>query len=269
MAENMDAMLRNLGLTEYEIKAWLTLIRNGNLTAEKISELGSIPLPRVYDTITELQRKGFVLVTKTRPKIFKSLSPDTALKHFLELREKEYDKKIDDMKKDSEKIVKSLVKIQSTVKPSEPSQTNMWFIEKKENIARFIEDQEKMAKKTICTFSGDLSWLDDAGDVVKKAIKKGIKIRILMHKPKTKTIKNRINRARKIGAQVKVGYNGLLRGQLIDDKVAFLETKYTKKGINVPEDKPKGARYEVLILDNLCLIDAIKQYFDFWWKKLH
>lgn len=267
MVENVESILRNLGLTEYEIKAWLTLIRNGNLTAERISELGSIPLPRVYDTITELQKKGFVLVTKTRPKVFKSLTPEISLKHFLEFKENEFKKKMDEMKKDADSISKHVSKIQPKT-PEVSHATNMWFIEKKENITRFIEDQEKMAKKTMLSFSGDLSWVDGAEGVLKKAIKRGVVIKILMHKPQSQIIEKRIEKARKIGIHVKIGYDGLLRGQLVDDKTAYLETRYTKKGINVPEDNPEGAKYEVIILDNPCLIDAIRQYFEFWWKKL-
>ncbi len=71
--EKAKAMLKNLGLTEYEAKAYVTLVKFGTLTAEKISEMGKIPLPRVYDTIAELHKKGFVLVGNTRPKKFKAV----------------------------------------------------------------------------------------------------------------------------------------------------------------------------------------------------
>jgi len=70
--EKIEELLRDFGLTEYEIKAFVTLLKLKVATAEQISEVGNIPLPRVYDTLSELKNKGFVLISKTRPKRFKS-----------------------------------------------------------------------------------------------------------------------------------------------------------------------------------------------------
>ncbi len=266
--ESVQALLRNMGLTEYEIKAWMTLIRNGSLTAEKISELGSIPLPRVYDTITELQKKGFVLVTKTRPKVFKSLAPETALRQFFEIKERECLMRLENMKKSRDEIIKTVSKIQS-VKPDTTGPGHMWFTEKKENIARLLEDQVRIGKKVICTFSGDLSWLDDSEYVLREAVKKGLKVKILVNNyKKSKAVKKRIAKAKRIGVQVKSGYRGLLRGQMIDKRLAYLEINYNILSPNSHKEKLDKGKYEVVILDAPCIVDALNQYFEFWWKKL-
>jgi len=80
--EDEAILLKEMGLTEYETKSYLTLLKLGIATAEQISEAASIPLPRVYDTLVELQKKGFVLISKGRPKKFKPNPPKKALKNF-------------------------------------------------------------------------------------------------------------------------------------------------------------------------------------------
>ncbi len=81
----IEAMFKHLGLTRYESKALLTLIGNGKCTADRVTSLAGIPLPRVYDTMNSLARRGFVSVSKTRPEVFRAIDP----KRLFEILEEE------------------------------------------------------------------------------------------------------------------------------------------------------------------------------------
>jgi len=56
--------LGRLGLTTYEAKAYLALIRRGSSTAAEVARLASVPRQRIYDVLATLVQKG---LAATRP----------------------------------------------------------------------------------------------------------------------------------------------------------------------------------------------------------
>ena len=79
-AEELMLKLRNLGLTPYEAKAYLVLLRNKVMTSTQISKEAHIPQPRVYDVLKSLEDKGLVIVSEGRPKLYRVEEPRKALK---------------------------------------------------------------------------------------------------------------------------------------------------------------------------------------------
>lgn len=265
-----EAQLKSLGLTEYEVKAYVTLLQHGTLTAERISELGSIPLPRVYDTIAELQKKGFVLISKSRPKVFKPVAAKKALENYLELQRQQTEHRLANLKDSVASAVTALNKMPTTPGSSDVSGT--WSIEKRSNILRMLSDEAMDAKKEMLVFSGDLSWIGDVTSAFRSAIKRGVKIKILMHRGNSPTVLANMRTAKKLGCQVRLGFTGMLRGQIIDNRSLHIATKFSDSGaVNLLEEGHPGStdsRYEMIMFDNPALIDAFKQYFEFWWAKL-
>jgi sugar-specific transcriptional regulator TrmB len=75
----VDKSLREIGLTEYESLAYLALVKSGELTAGKVSELTSIPYSKVYSVLDSLDRKGWIEVKGGRPRLYYPKSPVEAL----------------------------------------------------------------------------------------------------------------------------------------------------------------------------------------------
>ncbi|MBU3896525.1 MAG: hypothetical protein KJ697_01155 [Nanoarchaeota archaeon] len=269
--EEFIATLKSFGMTEYEARAYLTLLRLDVCTAEDVSEAGSIPLPRVYDTITELQKKGFVLVTKSRPKKFKAVEIDKALNNFIDATKKEFDSSLTEMRD----RVKSSVKILSGVEKVKVREEKheIWSTDKRRNVTKVLEEQKSEAKKEILIFSGDMSWLTEHMVIIKNVLKKGVSIRAIMFTPRTKQMAENIETARKIGIKIKLGYDRPLRGHVIDGKIASIAVKTTSKGnyntphTGVPSAEPQS-RYELMIFTNPVLVESFKDNFENWWKKL-
>jgi sugar-specific transcriptional regulator TrmB len=70
--------VRNLGtfsLSEYEIRAYISLVLNGYGSAETIAKTACIPRTSAYKVLQSLSGKGFAYTTKGRPTIFKPESP--------------------------------------------------------------------------------------------------------------------------------------------------------------------------------------------------
>src|SRR5512136_630980 len=72
--------LRNIGLNQYEARAYHALTAFGSSTAGELSEVADLPRPRVYDVLRGLQDKGFVVLKPGRPVKYASLPLIEALK---------------------------------------------------------------------------------------------------------------------------------------------------------------------------------------------
>lgn len=71
-----EEALRKFGLTDREIKIYLTLLESGQSLASKISEKTGIPRTLVYDILENLLNKGIVsYVIKSNKKYFSAVGP--------------------------------------------------------------------------------------------------------------------------------------------------------------------------------------------------
>ena len=271
--EKIESLLREFGLTEYEIRAFLTLLKLKIATADQISEIGSIPLPRVYDTLTELKNKGFVLISKTRPKKFKLVSPEKAFNNLIRTKRENFEERVIGLEKNIKDVNKILSEVQTIETPKEELFT-IWSTDKRKNIMKNMQDLGENATKEILIFSGDFSWLSEIAPNLRKAVRRGVKIKAVVFNPlDSKEIQKNIKLAEKIGISVKKGYTGMLRGQIIDGKSAYVAVKTSNKGINLIEEGKPGAegenKYELVVFNDSSLVSALKENFDFWWNKLH
>ena len=79
ISEEARRVLREAGLTDYESRAYLSLLKRGVMTASEVSEHGSIPYSKVYETLNSLEKKGWVEAKRARPSRYYPKSPSEAL----------------------------------------------------------------------------------------------------------------------------------------------------------------------------------------------
>jgi len=79
--DNVKESLRAIGLTDYEISIYLTLISKGPMDARELSESSGVPYSRIYNILTQLEKeKMFILREEnTRPSTYFAKSPDEVL----------------------------------------------------------------------------------------------------------------------------------------------------------------------------------------------
>ncbi len=75
VSENTLKALKELGLTEYEIQAYATMIDGGTMAASDISSKSGVPFSRVYDVLGRLEEKGFIQIQRGRPTTYTPKSP--------------------------------------------------------------------------------------------------------------------------------------------------------------------------------------------------
>jgi len=78
-SQDARRVLRELGLTDYETRAFLALLERGVLTASQVSENAEVPYSKVYETLTSLERKGWIETEKGRPRRYYPKAPSEAL----------------------------------------------------------------------------------------------------------------------------------------------------------------------------------------------
>jgi sugar-specific transcriptional regulator TrmB len=88
------ATLRDLGLSEYEARAYRTLLERGPTIAKELSRASDVPMGRIYDVLNALERSGLVQSqAASRPKKYVGVEPETALGNLLEQKRSELDRR--------------------------------------------------------------------------------------------------------------------------------------------------------------------------------
>ncbi|UCG03803.1 MAG: TrmB family transcriptional regulator [Candidatus Heimdallarchaeota archaeon] len=73
-------------MSNYESRAYLTLLSTGIRTAKEIANESKIPFGRVYDVLSSLEDKGLADKQESRPKKFVAKEPKIALNNLLNLK---------------------------------------------------------------------------------------------------------------------------------------------------------------------------------------
>lgn len=104
-------LLQQLGLKEYESKAFVALSRLPSGTAKEISTVSEVPRTRVYDAIRVLETKGLVEIQHSSPQQFRAVPVAEAVET---LRE-EYERMTDDLRETLEDIDAAPIEDESEV----------------------------------------------------------------------------------------------------------------------------------------------------------
>ena len=89
------ASLRDLGLSEYESRAYRSLLQTGPTTAKELSRTSDVPMGRIYDVLNSLETHNLVRSqTASRPKKFVAVEPEKALERLLASKRDELEEKI-------------------------------------------------------------------------------------------------------------------------------------------------------------------------------
>ena len=79
LSEEVKAALKEMGLTEYEMRAYLHLLKAGLSTASRLSDEANIPYSKIYEVLNSLERKGWIKSQKGRPRLYYPKSPKESL----------------------------------------------------------------------------------------------------------------------------------------------------------------------------------------------
>src|SRR3989442_6377590 len=67
VSETTRRALKEFGLTEYEVKAYIGLVESGPMPASQLSTTATIPYSKIYEILGNLERKGWVETDQADP----------------------------------------------------------------------------------------------------------------------------------------------------------------------------------------------------------
>ena len=73
--ESVVEKLQRVGLTEYEAKAYLSLLRDHLNSATKLSEKSGVPRTKIYSVLESLEAKGWIRIYSGIPLLFRAVDP--------------------------------------------------------------------------------------------------------------------------------------------------------------------------------------------------
>jgi sugar-specific transcriptional regulator TrmB len=265
--DKVEPLLKDIGMKEYEAKAFTAVLKCGICSADQISHAAQIPLTRVYETMASLQKLGLITVMNTRPKKYRLISVD-GLSNLIEEKKRELQQEINRVSDIVKQIKDNIPK--TTPHNAAEVKEDFWIFKGRETALRKISEEKKKAEKEITFFSDDFSWFPRLRKVVQSAIKEGVVVKVLINLNE-KTIQI-VNELLKIGADVR-GWDvrGLL-GVIVDGKTVQLVSKIPRTGVKMEEHYGEQGSdelfmYDLLYTENPLIVNMVKTYFDvFWWR---
>jgi sugar-specific transcriptional regulator TrmB len=71
--------LQQLGLTDYEIRSYTSLLEIGPATASELSEASDVPYSKIYEVLGSLEKKGWIEMEHGRPSKYYPKPPSVAM----------------------------------------------------------------------------------------------------------------------------------------------------------------------------------------------
>jgi sugar-specific transcriptional regulator TrmB len=80
--------LERIGLSPYEAKCYIALLRHGSQKGKDLADLAGVPRTSVYPNLKSLEAKGFVTMMQKDPKIYQAKDPEIAINAYSESQSK-------------------------------------------------------------------------------------------------------------------------------------------------------------------------------------
>jgi sugar-specific transcriptional regulator TrmB len=80
--QNIIDHLQNLNFTQYEAKAYLSLLQQGNITGYELAKKSGIPASKIYQVLNKLLEKEVVIALDSEPVKYAPLPPEEVLSRF-------------------------------------------------------------------------------------------------------------------------------------------------------------------------------------------
>ena len=174
--------LRDLGLSEYEARAYRALLAASPSTAKELSRASDVPMGRVYDVLKDLEQRGLARSqAASRPKKYVAVEPEAALDRLLEAKREE----LEEQEAQYEATVEEL---ENDLDATAPTEEGFWTaaVGQSETVELLIERLDTATDRVITVAGGPTPQFDigEYGDEVaaalQRALERGATVSVLL-----------------------------------------------------------------------------------------
>ena len=171
---NVNALTR-LGLTDYEARIYIALVKSGSSRAGELSFISNVPRTKTYGALKELMRKGLVLAIPEKPERYLAASPNETLFPLVE-------RLSEDLKRAEETIQSLALSYESMkyVRKVEPyEKSGFWTLKGRSEIYEKLNEMFNNARKSIhvtTTSNGIVRSYKSNAQALEKCKSKGVEI---------------------------------------------------------------------------------------------
>jgi sugar-specific transcriptional regulator TrmB len=244
VSEDAKKILHQIGLTEYETRAYLILLERGVMTASEVSEYGGVPYSKVYETLNSLERKGWIEAERGRPSRYFPKAPSESLEA-ARLR-------LEDMVNSWKRVI--LGELQPLYEKRElMEKPDIWILRGEFSILAKLKEMLDVAKNElmIAVPAFAKGFVDASVSVLERVRSSGVRVQIMM------TEGEYIKKISKVG-EARVRDNLFGGGVIVDGKEALLflgeaDTKRSYSGLLV------------IWSNHIGLVKFAREYFQLLW----
>jgi sugar-specific transcriptional regulator TrmB len=166
------ASLRDLGLSEYEARAYRALLADSPSTAKELSRASDVPMGRVYDVLKDLEQRGLARSqAASRPKKYVAVEPEAALDRLLEAKREELDEQ-------EQQYESTVAELESDLDATAPTEEGFWTaaVGTEETTELLIERLDTATERVITVAGGPTPQFDigEYGDEVAAALQRAL-----------------------------------------------------------------------------------------------
>lgn len=165
--DSLISKLKTLGLSTNASKAYLALLSQHTASAGFLCKETGIPDSKIYYALSELSKKGVIVVQGGTPNIYKPLHPKEAINNLKQQLVENLNQKISQ----ADSLADSLSPIFESVEGKEEIEL-AYVIRGRRNIIRKMKDLISSAKEEIVVFISEEDLLDELNSSIMKANKR-------------------------------------------------------------------------------------------------
>ncbi len=251
--ENVKGSLRSIGLTDYEISIYLTLISKGPMDARELSEASGVPYSRIYNILTQLEKdKMWIIKEDSRPSRYFAKSPDEALI----IAKKQYSDNFNDH---SNKIIHTLTPIYQS--HDTPIKIALYVHRGRDVCINRALSLINLAKTSIYFTSNEFELLELFFDDIKKARARGVTDIKLLVEAKGLEVKNFKSLLKKYNTISEIRWRDQIFGSSViidegEDAFIILSESFFLKKMS----------YFGIVTDHVAFGPSSLYYFDYLYK---
>ncbi len=241
VSEKTKNALEDLGLTEYETRAYIGLVSSGPSTAGDLSEVSEVPHSRIYDVLSNLEKRGWIESQSGRPARYRAKPPSEILRLVKLKREEKFKEASENIKQELEPLYEE---------EGEVERPDVWVIRGDQEILGRLEEMFTRAEIKILVslpyFPAQSSEFENFLPILER---KNLDIRLLTSEQNK--ITEKISSSSEIDVRIREPLFG--GGVIVDGKEVLIVLESSGRRLGIWSDELGLAKYA-------------EEYFEYLWE---